>query len=42
LETAVAGQADYVVTNDDAILALKSYQGIEIVSAVRFATILAY
>jgi len=41
LEAAVGGQADYLVTNGNALLDVKSYQGIEIVSAVRFATILA-
>jgi putative PIN family toxin of toxin-antitoxin system len=40
LEAAVAGQAEYLVTNDDALLGLKSYQSIEIVTAARFAAIL--
>jgi predicted nucleic acid-binding protein len=40
LEAAVSGHADYLVTNDDALLALKSYQGIEVISAARFVAIL--
>jgi putative PIN family toxin of toxin-antitoxin system len=41
LEAAVAGRADYIVSNDDDLLALSVYQGIEIVTAARFAAILA-
>ncbi|HEY7467657.1 MAG TPA: putative toxin-antitoxin system toxin component, PIN family [Dehalococcoidia bacterium] len=41
LEAAVAGDAEYLVTNDDALLQLKTYDGIEIVTAARFTSILA-
>jgi putative PIN family toxin of toxin-antitoxin system len=40
LEAAVAGHADYLVTNDDALLELGTYEGTEIVTAARFAAIL--
>ncbi len=36
LECAVAGRADFIVTGDHEVLALRSWQGIEIVSLRRF------
>lgn len=41
LEAALEGQAEYVVTNDNALLQLGAYEGIAIVSAARFVAILA-
>lgn len=41
LATAVAGEADYLVTNDDDLLALGSYENIEIITAARFVGVLA-
>lgn len=41
LEAAVEGQADYIVSGDQHLLALGSFEGIEIVSPARFAAILA-
>jgi putative PIN family toxin of toxin-antitoxin system len=40
LETAVAGGADYIVTGDDDLLSLGSYEGIEVVSPARFLAVL--
>jgi uncharacterized protein len=36
LECAQAGQAQFVITGDDDLLALRSFQGIEIISAAEF------
>ncbi len=41
LEAAVAGEAQYVVTNDNDLLVLGSYRGIEIVTAARFLAVLS-
>ncbi len=41
LGAAVEGQADYIVSGDQHLLALGSFEGIEIVSPARFAAILA-
>lgn len=41
LEAAIEGQADYIVSGDQHLLALGSFEGIEIVSPARFAAILA-
>jgi putative PIN family toxin of toxin-antitoxin system len=41
LEAAVTGAAEYVVTNDNDLLDLKSYEAIEIVTAARFAALLS-
>jgi putative PIN family toxin of toxin-antitoxin system len=40
LDTAAAGEAQYIVTNDDDLLDLGDYGGIEIVTAARFLGIL--
>lgn len=40
LATAVAAQADYLVTEDNDLLVLKEYQGVNIVSATAFARLL--
>jgi putative PIN family toxin of toxin-antitoxin system len=41
LEAAVAAQVDYVVSGDRHLLDLKTYEGIQIVTPVRFVAILA-
>ena len=41
LEAAVVGHADYLVSNDDDLLNLKTFQGIEVVSAARFVALLS-
>lgn len=41
LETALAGEADYIVSGDQHLLALGSFEGIEIVTPARFAAILS-
>jgi putative PIN family toxin of toxin-antitoxin system len=41
LATALAGRADYLVTGDDDLLALKSWQGIKILSPRDFWSVLA-
>ena len=40
VQVAIAGAADYVVTGDSALLRLEEYEGIAIVTARRFLTIL--
>jgi putative PIN family toxin of toxin-antitoxin system len=40
LEAAVEGAADYIVSGDQDLLDLKSYEGISIVTPARFAAIL--
>jgi putative PIN family toxin of toxin-antitoxin system len=40
LEAAVAGNADYIVTGDGALLALGEYEGVEIVTPAMFIAIL--
>jgi putative PIN family toxin of toxin-antitoxin system len=40
LETAVSGQAEYIVTNDNDLLDLGSYEDVEIVTAAHFIGIL--
>jgi putative PIN family toxin of toxin-antitoxin system len=41
LATALAGRADYIVTGDDDLLALKSHHGIRILSPRQFWEVLA-
>jgi putative PIN family toxin of toxin-antitoxin system len=41
VEAALAGEADYIVTGDSALLELAIYQGIQIVTPARFVAILA-
>ena len=41
LEAALAGQADYIVSGDQHLLALGSFEGIEIVTPARFVAILS-
>jgi putative PIN family toxin of toxin-antitoxin system len=41
LEAAVEGEADYIVSNDDDLLVLGEYEGIQIVTPARFVAILA-
>lgn len=40
VEAAVAGEADYIVTNDNDLLVLGNFEGIEIVTAARFLGVL--
>ena len=40
LEAAVAAQADYVVSGDQHLLGLKTYEGVQIVTPARFVAIL--
>ena len=40
LECAVGGQADYIITGDNDLLVLKEYQGIRVVTASEFLTII--
>lgn len=41
LEAAVAGEADYIVTGDRALLEVETFEGVAIVTPARFAAILA-
>jgi putative PIN family toxin of toxin-antitoxin system len=40
LEAAVAGHADYIVSGDQHLLSLKTYDGVQIVTPARFVAIL--
>ena len=40
LEAAVAGQADYIVSGDNALLELQTYEGAQIVTPARFVAIM--
>ncbi len=40
IEAAVAGHAEYIVTGDSDLLALRSYEGIAIVTPARFLTVI--
>jgi putative PIN family toxin of toxin-antitoxin system len=40
LEAALAGQADYIVSGDRALLALAQFEGVEIIRPARFVAIL--
>jgi putative PIN family toxin of toxin-antitoxin system len=42
IECAVAGEADYIVTGDAHLLAIKAYQGIQILTPALFVTILEH
>jgi len=41
LEAALAGEAGYIVTGDQHLLALRDFEGVEIVTPVRFVAVLA-
>jgi len=41
LEAALAGEADYIVSGDRALLSLGRYEGIEIVTPARLSAILS-